>query len=841
MKLKQIISAITADAYWKERLISGFMVGGLLIGNGVEYVSGKVANDSPVVWIIDVIIGLLVIISSVTKYRKYTSVIFKFFLVYLNFNVIYAYGTSIEAHESGEMFYILFSYILFVLTAQGFDSRTEIVLFTLAEIAMFGIVLYQYWEYKPVMAEQMQLFTFAIVLGGNYLISTQRIRLTQAGGGSNVQFKTLSEKGRDAQLILNHQFQFVYVNPAAEILTGYRLQEVNKMHFKEVVAEGFAERTENALKSLAEQENLRLSVEYKLKNKANEEIWVESIFSSFKAVSGADKNLIFAETRDIKERKALEEEIQQQLRLEEMLIKHSNQFINVERTEIQQGIDVALSEFGKMLNAEGVLVYRLSGKLLDEFRSTNSWFAEEHKNLRQYFNPNITINQQLISFLRSSRSSKSSHGNFVAISELADIGVITSGEFTHQSFYVIPLQTGSAVNGLVVFVFDKAVHHAQTGFFGLIGNMIVNAFTRLGTEMRLHEAQLTNEFILRALPDWLYMVNKEGEFTGSNNYSTLPPYIPDHQLVGKTFNDLLPTETANLFISSLKDVVDSDLSSTFEFQDKTIHKGRFFKVIIAPFKANEYLIIIRDITDLKEAQSELETKARKLALSNKELEEFAYIVSHDMKQPIRTIISYLSLMKRKHGSLLNEEANEFLNFSIDGANKMSALISDILQYSKLEQQISFVTDASLDGIVKKVLGGLHDTITTKNAEVVCDSLPVVKGNETMLTELFQNLIENGIKYNLNEKKTVSVKVQDKEVEWQFSISDNGIGFDQQYAEQIFKIFKRLHNDEEFQGTGIGLSICHKVVEKHGGKIWAISEKGKGSTFHFTLPKEQMAA
>ncbi|HWB63666.1 MAG TPA: ATP-binding protein, partial [Chitinophagales bacterium] len=443
----------------------------------------------------------------------------------------------------------------------------------------------------------------------------------------------------------------------------------------------------------------------------------------------------------------------------------------------------------------------------------------------------------LVAFLRSLRGGKGAHGSFYDAAHLFDIQALTSDSLPGKKFYLIPVQSGNIVNGFVVFVFDIFADIAPQSFFGLVGNMVSSAFTRMRTELRLHEAQLTNESILRALPDWLYIINKNGEFTGTNNASTLPDYIPDYGLIGKTFGDVLPDNIAQMFKNSLHEVIESGSAAAFEYHDMTIYKDRYFKAIIAPFKAHEYLVILRDVTDLKLAQNELLHKAKKLEQSNKELEEFAYVVSHDMKQPIRTIISYLTLLKKKHGETLNAEAAEFVNFSIDGANKMSDLIRDILQYSRLDQQISLTPGISLENVVKKVCKGLTDTIIANNAEVICDPLPAVTGNETMLTELFQNLIENGIKYNLTKEKKVRVQVTDKVSEWQFEISDNGIGFDQQYAQQIFKIFKRLHTDTEFQGTGIGLTICQKVVEKHGGNIWAESVKGEGSHFFFTLPKQ----
>ena len=853
MPKKSLINRITGESYWKERAISLFMVVGLLLGNMVEMMSGKEAKDSPIIWIAGVLIGTVVVVLSVLrnpKYKDNTSAAFKFFLFYLNFNVIYAYSTNTQfLHVNpnlpikeftealqGEMFYMIFSYILFVIICFGLDSRRELMLFSAGEVLLFAVAVGINWQFDPLLKDPMHMVVFTIVLAGNYMINVQRMKFSQVSSDVSIQFKVISENARDAQIILDSQLRFVYINPAARELAGYEMQEISKRSIKEVTnEEDFAE-IEKVAASVVAQTNSRERLEYRLKDDEGNYIWVESIFSTFAAKEGSSQVLIFAETRNIEERKKQEEEIKQQMIVEEMLIRHSNQFINVDRAEIQSGIDVALGEFGMMLEADAVLVYRMHGKLSDEFRSTNQWFGGADKNLAAKFNLVVKIDQPLVVFLRSIRGEKSSRGHFILPVQLNEIQIISTANVTDKQFYIIPLQSGNVVNGFVVFVFDVRVKHVQSNFFALIGNMVANAFTRLRTEMRLHEAQLTNEFILRALPDWLYIINKNGEFTGGNEFTTMDPFMQDMNLMGKTFSEILPGDAPELFSATLDSVIESDLSASFEYHDTTYHKDNFFKVVIAPFKANEYLLIIRDVTDLREAQAELEVKAKNLARSNKELEEFAYIVSHDMKQPIRTIVSYLTLLKKKYSEALPQAAQDFVNFSIDGANKMSDLIRDILQYSKMEQSVNMAENVSLNDMVKKVLGGLKDIMEKNNGTVDVDDLPVITCNETMMGELFQNLIENGLKYNLTPAKKVTVKVADEMNDWHFTIADNGIGFDQQYAEQIFKIFKRLHTDEEFQGTGIGLSICAKVIEKHGGKLWAISEKGKGSTFHFTLPK-----
>lgn len=822
------------------------MVTGYIVGNGVEMLTGKVTDDPPALWITGIIIGLIVLWCAKSKrFSKYTLPLFKLFLLYLNFNVIYYYVRSTTGPQENEFLTLLFSYMLFILTSFALETKRELILFSIAEVVMFITMLWLYKDYNPLLIapgshREIHWVIAGIVVAGNYLINFQRIKLTQATTGTNVtiQFRSISENSRDTQVMLDRGFRFVYLNPAVKFLTGYDSSYLLNREFYELIADEDVEGVRNALEEVKQNPDARVNREYRIKKADGTSIWVESIFSPFDSGPDRKGDLIFAETRDIEVRKKLEQEIQQQLKVEEMLIKHSTQFINVDRTEIQTGIDYALGEFGNMLNADAVMVFRMHGKLHDEFQSTNQWFSPKDISLIQHFNLIVRINQQLIFFLRGLKGEKASWGNYITGEQLHKIEVLATSEIQGRKFYLIPMQSGNIVNGFIVFVFNEAVHHEQSSFFGLIGSMIANAFTRLRTETRLHEAQLTNEYILRALPDWLYIVDGEGEFSGSNDYSTLEPYFPDYDLVGKKFAEVLPAEIADNFSRTLEEVKATEKLLSFEYHDTTIQKDRYFKVIIAPFKTGEYLIIIRDVTDLKQAQLELETWADKLAQSNKELEEFAYVVSHDMKQPIRTITSYLGLLKKKYESQLDEMANEFIQFSIDGANKMSDLIRDILEYSRVDQQVQLTPGVSLNEMVKKVLKNLTDTIERNKAEVVVDDLPVCTVNETMLGELFQNLIENGIKYNRSEHKKVTVKVKDIGNFWEFEIADNGIGFDQEYAEKIFKIFTRLHTNDEFQGTGIGLAICHKVVVKHGGKIWANSVPGQGSKFHFTLPKER---
>ncbi|MBY8982857.1 MAG: GHKL domain-containing protein, partial [Candidatus Lokiarchaeota archaeon] len=227
---------------------------------------------------------------------------------------------------------------------------------------------------------------------------------------------------------------------------------------------------------------------------------------------------------------------------------------------------------------------------------------------------------------------------------------------------------------------------------------------------------------------------------------------------------------------------------------------------------------------------------RKLALSNEELEEFAYIVSHDLKNPLHTISGFLELLRQKYKSSLDEEALEIIDLCLKSGEKMKKLIVNLLDYSRLSTKMESLEEIDCNRIMKDVLFNLKSTIEKTKAIVTYDYLPTVIGDESQLTQLFQNLIDNAIKFHGIESPKVHVSIKQDSKKWIFSISDNGIGINPQNYELIFKIFKRLHTQEEYPGSGIGLAFCKKIVKRHRGKIWIKSKINEGSTFYFTIPK-----
>lgn len=233
---------------------------------------------------------------------------------------------------------------------------------------------------------------------------------------------------------------------------------------------------------------------------------------------------------------------------------------------------------------------------------------------------------------------------------------------------------------------------------------------------------------------------------------------------------------------------------------------------------------------------ELRELSDELARSNAELERFAYIVSHDLKEPLRSITGFSGLLQRKLGPSLEPDTEQYLEFIVGGAKHMQALIDGLLDYARAGAAQEEMRRVEMDQLVSTVLTQLAASVDEAGAQVVVEPLPPVQGDPIRLVQLFQNLIGNALKFRAEAPPQIRIRVKDLGRQWQFALSDNGIGIDPKHSQRIFEVFQRLHGREEYTGTGIGLAICKKIVESHGGRIWVEAEPGKGTSFFFTLPK-----
>ncbi|NJL39023.1 MAG: GAF domain-containing protein [Leptolyngbyaceae cyanobacterium SM1_4_3] len=228
-------------------------------------------------------------------------------------------------------------------------------------------------------------------------------------------------------------------------------------------------------------------------------------------------------------------------------------------------------------------------------------------------------------------------------------------------------------------------------------------------------------------------------------------------------------------------------------------------------------------------------QSQELARSNADLEQFAYVASHDLQEPLRMVASYLQLLERRYRGQLDDTADEFIDYAVDGAARMQTLINDLLDYSRVDSRGKSFVIISGSAILDRAIANLQPAIEAANATLTCAPLPKIMADATQLTQLFQNLISNALKFHSDQPLHIHVSAQHQADAWLLSVQDNGIGIDSEYADRIFLIFQRLHSRGEYPGTGIGLAICKKIVERHGGNIWVESQPGQGSTFYFTIP------
>ena len=228
--------------------------------------------------------------------------------------------------------------------------------------------------------------------------------------------------------------------------------------------------------------------------------------------------------------------------------------------------------------------------------------------------------------------------------------------------------------------------------------------------------------------------------------------------------------------------------------------------------------------------------AEELARSNAELEQFAYVASHDLQEPLRMVASFTQLLGRRYRGKLDQDADEFIGYAVDGANRMQHLINDLLAYSRVGTRSKPLAPTDCNAVFQQARDNLATAVEETSTVIYQDPLPMVLGDEVQLLQVFQNLIANAIKFRGAEPPQIQVTAARQGPEWVFAIQDNGIGIAPEHQERIFSIFQRLHQRSEYPGTGIGLAICKKIVERHGGRIWVESQPGKGSTFYFSLPE-----
>ncbi|NHN47970.1 PAS domain S-box protein [Halostella sp. JP-L12] len=307
--------------------------------------------------------------------------------------------------------------------------------------------------------------------------------------------------------------------------------------------------------------------------------------------------------------------------------------------------------------------------------------------------------------------------------------------------------------------------------------------------------------------------------------------------------DLEGERVQDIYSGDVLRVIESHYRATLNGEPTTFEvdiQGRTFQFRTHPLTDEEndvyaILSMSQDITERKQYEEKLEQLVADLEESNERLEQFAYAASHDLQEPLRMVSTYIQLIERRYGDELDEEGQELFEYAVDGAERMRSMVDGLLQYSRIETMGDEFEPVDLDVVFGDVCEDLQVKIEESDAEITVDQLPRVKGDENQLRQVFQNLLSNAIKFSGEKPPQVHVSAERNGEKWRVSVADQGVGIDSDDKEQIFEIFEGLHSDGEYAGTGIGLAVCERIVERHSGEIWVDSEPGEGSTFSFTLP------
>ncbi|MCL5027923.1 MAG: PAS domain S-box protein [Bacteroidetes bacterium] len=673
---------------------------------------------------------------------------------------------------------------------------------------------------------------------------TERKEAEEKALEANQLYRIVFENSLDGLMLTDPDGRIFDVNPAAEKILDYTQDEIRK-----IGRSGILDTTDPRLPEFLERriKNGFALSELILIRKDGIKIPVDVSSRIFYDKNGEMRTSL--SIRDISERKQAEAALTKQLHFSRAINQIAEAIITRENSE---SILQAITDFiGITLEVDRSLIYFISFE------------KEEIEGLTEWLNPNstgITPTKATypINIFISSATEMNKTKNWLE-SHFDDMNFMLiedgSAQILHEQMQIKSLLWFPFLfnrDSFYLIVLNHIQHRhiwktEELDFLETISRLVSIALIKIEILKKRKEYQekllavsnYTRNLIEVSL-DPLVTISAEGKITDVNKATEKATGMPREQLIGSNFSDYFtePQKANEGYQKVLKDgfVVDYPLiiqhisgRSTPVLYNATVYRDEMGEI-------QGVFAAARDITKLKDSEEEIQKILNDLRRSNQELEQFAYIASHDLQEPLRMISSYTQLLANRYKGKLDSDADDFINFTVDGANRLQALIQSLLAYSRVDRKIKPFEIINCNSVMKQVLDNLKTTIAENQAVVVSEKLPVILGDELQLIQLFQNLIGNAIKFCGKNIPQIKISVKENLDDWEFSIQDNGIGIDSQYFERIFVIFQRLHPREDYKGVGMGLAIAKKIVEKHGGKIWVDSEIGKGSTFYFTIPK-----
>jgi PAS domain S-box-containing protein len=614
---------------------------------------------------------------------------------------------------------------------------------------------------------------------------------------SEARYRLLTENMTDVVCCTDMNMQPTYMSPSTQRLLGYTAEEaMNRTPMEsmtptslEAAAEAFLAGTATA--HLDEEGQFkRRSVEVELYRKDGSTVWADAMVSFLRDSEGKPTEMLMI-MRDVSDRKKAEEALRQQEAYFRSLIEHATDAIAV-------------------VDQDGTIRY--------ESPSVHSVLGYEPEELlgKSIFELVHPDDMEGVIAGFGSLMSMPGEGGTLEVRLRRKDGTTRVFEGTGRNLLNDPQ----------------------------VGGIVVN-YRDISERRQAEEALKRQEEHFRSLIenswDAIIILNEDGTTRyASPSVKRVLGYEPHEAIAGNRLDHIHPDDLLKLgeafhqLLEAQGDIVQTEVRAkhkdgSWRSLDCTGHN-------LLQHPAVEGIVInCRDITDRKQTEAELSRAMAELERSNSELEQFAYVASHDLQEPLRMVSSYVQLLARRYKDKLDSEADEFIAFAVDGASRMQRLINDLLSYSRVTTRAKPFASTDCEEVIGQATNNLTVAIEESGALVTHDALPTVMGDESQLMQLLQNLMGNAIKFRGDEPPNVHISAKSTLHEWVFSVRDNGIGIDSEFSDRIFQIFQRLHTRDKYPGTGIGLAVCKRIVERHGGRIWVESQPGTGTTFSFTIP------
>jgi PAS domain S-box-containing protein len=627
-------------------------------------------------------------------------------------------------------------------------------------------------------------------LRGFSVISRDLSESTESGA----KYQGLMEAAPDAMVVVNQAGEIVLLNVQAEKRFGYRRDELLGQKVTNIIPEGFAERLiaddlRSSEDAMAQQ--IGTGIELNARRKDGTGFPIEIMLSPLESPEGT---LVTAAIRDISVRKNAEKVLAQMEGKYRGLLEAAP----VAMVVVNQVGEIVLLN----LQAERQFGYRRDELLGQKVSNIIPEGFAERLVADDLRSPEDALAQEI--------------GTSIELT-----GLRRDGSEFPMELMLSPLESTE-------------------------GTLVTAAIRDISVRRKAekHLAQMEGKYrgLLEAAPDPMVVVNQAGEIVLLNLQAEKQFGYRRNELLGQKVKNIIPEGFAERLIAdglrSAEDALAQKIGTGIELSGRRKDRTEFpIELMLSPLGEADGILVtaaIRDISVRKSAEADLLHKVEELKRSNEELGQFAYIASHDLQEPLRMVASYTQLLSRRYKGKLDTDADEFIAFAVDGATRMQRLIQDLLAYSRVGTKGRELLSTSSEGALRSALSNLRGAIEESGAEITHDPLPDVLADEMQLIQLFQNLVGNAIKYQNPGIPKIHVGAMNGGKQYRFTVQDNGLGIDPQYFERIFGMFQRLHKRQEFAGTGIGLAICKKIVERHGGQISVESQPGVGSTFCFAL-------